>query len=184
MVSSANQSSRSISPSSAHPATICSTSVGDGGGVAAHELVTEGLVVEHLPPALGRRVEDDPLAEDRGHERVGLRLVEDLLRGPEEELVGFGSGEQHHILLAEPEDPDVAALVPDPLHQCDRVDPELLEVAVLLFAARDPRRLSSVKHRGHGRTSSVLVVQFSVVQFVVQFVEQIGHGSVLPVAVR
>ena len=64
MVSSANQSSRSISPSSPQPATMLLDLVGDGGGVAPHELVPEGLVVEHLAPALGRGVEDHPLAED------------------------------------------------------------------------------------------------------------------------
>ena len=77
--------------------------VGDGRGVAAHELVAQGLVVEHLAPALGRRVEDHALAEDRRHERVGLGLVERLLGGPEEELVGLGPGEQDHVAIGQPE---------------------------------------------------------------------------------
>ncbi len=59
--------------------------------VAAHELVFQGLVVEHLRAALGRRVEDDAFAEDRGHERIGLGLVELLLGGAEELLVGLGA---------------------------------------------------------------------------------------------
>ena len=115
MVSSANHSSRSISPSSSQPATMLLDLVGDGGGVAAHELVPQRLVVEHLAAALGRRVEDHALAEDRRHERVGLGLVELLLGRPEEELVGVGPGQQHHVAVGQPELADVAALGPHPL---------------------------------------------------------------------
>ena len=96
--------------------------VRDGGGVAPHELVAQGLVVEHLAPALGRRVEDHAFAEDRRHEGVGLGLVEHLLGGPEEQLVGLGPGEQHHVAVGQPELPDVAALVADPAHEPDGVD--------------------------------------------------------------
>ena len=103
MVSSANQSSRSISPSSSQPATIRSTSRGDGRGVAPHELVAQRLVVQHLAPALGRGVEHHALAEDRRHERVGLGLVELLLGGPEVELVGVGPGQQHDVAVADGE---------------------------------------------------------------------------------
>ena len=84
--------------------------VGDGGGVAPHELVAQRLVVEHLAPALGRRVEDHALSEDRRHERVGLGLVEHLLGGAEEHLVGLGPGEQHHVAVGQPELAHVAAL--------------------------------------------------------------------------
>ena len=115
MVSSANQSSRSISPSSSQAATIALDLVGDGGGVAPHELVPQRLVVEHLAAAFGRGVEDHPLAEHRGHERVGLGLVEDLLGGPEEELVGLGPGQQHHVPVGQAEHADVAALGTDPV---------------------------------------------------------------------
>ena len=111
---------------------------GDGGGVAPHELVAQRLVVQHLPPSLGRRVEDHALTEDRGHEGIGLGLVEDLLGRPEEELVRLGTAEQYHVTGGQPEHPDVAALVPDALHEGDRVDPEFLEVAGGPFTPGDP----------------------------------------------
>ncbi len=76
---------------------------GDGLGVTAHELVAQRLVVEGLAPLLGRGVEHHALAEDRCHERVGLGLVEVLLGCPEEDLVRLRPGEQHHVLVGQPE---------------------------------------------------------------------------------
>ena len=148
MVSSANQSSRSISPSSPQAGHHLLHLVGDGGGVAAHELVPQGLVVQHLAPALRRRVEDDALAEDRRHEGVGLGLVEQLLGGPEEELVGVGPGEQHDVALGRcgtrPTSPHSARTR---AHERDRVDAQLVEVPVLAVAARHPGRLAQFDRR-------------------------------------
>ena len=76
---------------------------GDRGGVAAHELVAQGLVVERLPTLLRVGVEHDALAEDRRHERVGLGLVEVLVGRPEEDLVGVGSGEEHDVAVGQAE---------------------------------------------------------------------------------
>ena len=70
----------------------------------------------------GDGVEHDALAEDRRHERVGLGLVEVLVGGPEEDLVGLGPGEQHDVAVGEAEHADVAALGAGALHQADRVD--------------------------------------------------------------
>ena len=94
--------------------------------------------------SLGVGVEHHALAEDRRHERVGLGLVELLVGSPEEELVGLGAGEQDDVLVGQSELADVAALVADAVHQPDRVGAELLEVAVLLFAAGDPRGTMAV----------------------------------------
>ena len=113
-------------------------------GVAPHELVAQRLVVEHLPPALGGGVEDHTLAEDRGHERIGLGLVEGLFGGPEEELVGLGAGEQHHVAIGQPELAHIAALVAHPAHEADGVAPELLEVPVLALAPRHLGRLAQL----------------------------------------
>ena len=106
----------------------------DGGGVALHLLAAQRRVVQHLLAPLGAGVEHHALAEDRRHERVGLGLVEILVGGPEEELVGLGAREQDDVFVDELEPADVAAFVADALHQSDRVGPELLEVAVLLLA--------------------------------------------------
>ena len=162
MVSSANQSSRSISPSSSQAATTMALHlVGDGGGVAPHELVPQRLVVEHLPTALREGVEDHALAEDGGHERVGLGLVEHLLGGPEEELVGLGPAQQHHVPVGQAELPDVAALGPDPGHEADRVDPQLLEVAVLAASPRDPGRLAKSDIGRHGVPPGLVGVEWA-----------------------
>ena len=105
--------------------------------MALHLLAAQRRVVQHLLAALGAGVEHHALAEDRRHERVGLGLVEVLVGGPEEELVGLGAGEQDDVLVGQLEPADVAALLADPLHQADRVGAQLLEVAVLFLAARD-----------------------------------------------
>ncbi len=109
--------------------------VRDRGGVAPHELVAQGLVVEHLAPALGRRVEDHPFSEDRRHEGIGLGLVELFLGGTEEQLVGFGPGEQHDVAVGQPELADVAALLACPPHEPDGIGAQLVEVPVLSLAA-------------------------------------------------
>jgi hypothetical protein len=56
-----------------------------------------------------RRVEHHALAEDRRHEGVGGSLVEVLLLGPEEELVGLGAGQQDDVAVGQTELADVAA---------------------------------------------------------------------------
>jgi hypothetical protein len=110
-------------------------------GVAAHVGVTQRLVAQHLPPALGGRIKHDALAEDRRHERIGGGLVQVLILGPKEDLVGLRTAEQHHLLVGQRELADVAALVAHPLHEANRVSPQLLEVTVGLVAARHPGRL-------------------------------------------
>ncbi len=139
MVNSAKKSSSSISPSSPQSATIFLHFALDGGGVALHLLAAQRGVVQHLLAPLGAGVEDHALAEDRRHERVGLGLVEILVGGAEEELVGFGARQQDDVLVDQLEPADVTALVADALHQPDRVGAELLEVAVFFFAAGDAR---------------------------------------------
>ena len=137
-------------PDSDQLPTMASTSPRDRRRMAPHELVAQRLVVEHLPPALGGGVEDDPLAEDGRHERVGLGLVERLLGGPEEELVGLGPGEQHDVAAGQPELADVAALGAGPPHEPDGVAPKLVQMSVLVLAPRDLRRLAQFDVRGHG----------------------------------
>ena len=88
MVNSAKKSSRSISPSSPQLAIILLHFVLDGGGVTLHVLAAQRGVVQHLRAPLGAGVEHHTLAEDRRHERVRLGLVEILVGGTEEELVG------------------------------------------------------------------------------------------------
>ena len=111
----------------------------DGGGVTLHLLAAQRRVVQHLLAPLGAGVEHHALAEDRRHERVGLGLVEILVGGTEEELVGFGAGQQDDVLVDQLEPADVTAFVADALHQPDWVGAELLEMAVLFFAAGNPR---------------------------------------------
>ena len=113
MVSSAKKSSRSISPSSPQSAIILLDFVLDGGGVTLHLLAAQRGVVQHLRATLGAGVEHHALAEDRRHERVGLGLVEILVGGPEEELVGLGAGQQDDVLVGQLEPADVAALLAD-----------------------------------------------------------------------
>ena len=89
----------------------------------------------------GAGVEHHTLAEDRRHERVGLGLVEFLVGGTEEELVGVRAGEQDDVLVGQLEPADVAAFVAGPLHQPDRIGAELLQMTVLFFAAGNPRHI-------------------------------------------
>ena len=107
--------------------------------MALHVLAAQRGVVQHLLAPLGAGVEHHALAEDRRHERVGLGLVEILVGGTEEELVGFGAGQQDDVLVGQLEPADVAALLADALHQPDRVGAEFLEVTVLFLAAGNPR---------------------------------------------
>ncbi len=65
----------------------------DGRRVAPHLFATQRRIVQHLLAAFGAGVEDDALTEDRLHERIGGLLVEILVRGTEEELVGLRTGE-------------------------------------------------------------------------------------------
>ncbi len=102
----------------------------------------------------GGRVEDHPLPEHRGHEGVGLGLVEHLLGRPEEELVRLGTAQQHDVAIGEPEDADVAAFGADPLEEGDRVGAELVEMALGSAASGDPRWLFELDGRGH-RSSSI-----------------------------
>ena len=105
--------------------------------MALHLLAAQCGVVQHLRPTLGVGVEHHALAEDRRHERVGLGLVELGVAGAEEELVGLRPGQHDDLLVDQLEPADVTALVADAVHQPDGVGAELLEVAVLLFAAGD-----------------------------------------------
>ena len=124
-----------VAPVGDHPAHLAL----DRRRVPLHLLAAQGGVVQHLFSSFGIGVEHHALAEDRRHERVCRGLIEIVVAGPEEELVGFRTGQEHHVLAGELEDADVAALVADPLHQSDRVGAELFQVAVLVFATRDAR---------------------------------------------
>ena len=117
MVNSAKKSSRSISPSSPqfgdHPPHFAL----DRRGVALHVLAAQRGVVQHLLAPLRAGVEHHTLAEDRRHEGIRLGLVEILVGGTEEELVGFGAGQQDDVLVGQLEPAHVPALVAGPLHQ-------------------------------------------------------------------
>ena len=119
---------------------------GDRRGVAPHELVAQRLVVQRPSALLGARVEHHALAEHRRHERVGLGLVQLLVAGAEEDLVGLGAGEQHHVLVGQAELADVAALGAHALHQPDRVGAQLLEVAGAAVVAGDLGRVGDGGH--------------------------------------
>lgn len=118
----------------------------DGAGVALHLLAAQRRVVQHLLAPLGAGVEHHALAEDRRHERIRLGLVEILVGGAEEELVGLGAREQDDVLVHQLEPADVAALVAHALHQTDWVGAEFLEVAVLFLAAGNPGHHSAGRH--------------------------------------
>ena len=138
MVSSAKNSSRSISPLSPQFSIILRTSFSM---VAAWPFICSprsAVLCSISARRSGIGVEHHALAEDRRHEGVGLGLVEVGVGGAEEELVGLGAGQQDDLLVGQLEPADVAALVADALHQADRVGAEFLEVAVFLFAAGDP----------------------------------------------
>ena len=96
-----------VAPVGDHPADLAL----DRGGVALHLLTAQCGVVQHLFAALGIGVEHHPFAEDRRHERIRRRLIEILVAGPEEELVGLRTGQEHHLLAGELEDADVAAFL-------------------------------------------------------------------------
>jgi hypothetical protein len=108
--------------------------VRDRGGVAAHELVVQGLIVQRLPPLLRRCIEHDAGSEDRLHERIRLGLIQQLLGGPEEGLVGLRSAHEHDVPVAELELPDGAAFVADAPHEPDGIEPELVEMALRCVA--------------------------------------------------
>ena len=91
MVSSANQSSRSISPSSPHWSTMRSISAAIVAAWPRMNLSRSAWLWSASAALLGRGVEHHALAEDRRHERVGRGLVELLLGRPEEHLVGLGA---------------------------------------------------------------------------------------------
>lgn len=68
-------------------------------------------------------------------------MIHLLIGGPEEELVGIGSGQQDDVLVGELERTDVTAFVAHPLHQADGIGAELLEMAVFFFAAGHPQNV-------------------------------------------
>ena len=142
MVSSAKKSSRSISPSLAPVGDHLVDFTLDGGRVAFHLLTAQRRVVQHLLAPLRAGVEDNAFAEDRRHERIRLGLVEILVGRAEEELVGFGAGQQDDVFVRQLKPADIPALFADPSHQADRIGPELLEMAVFFFTARNPRHHS------------------------------------------
>ena len=115
----------------------------------AHVLVLQCLVVEHLLPPLGRRIEDHALAEDRRHERVGLGLVQLLFGRAEESLVRRGTGKQNDTPIAQNELADVAAFFADAPHQRDRIVAKLLEVAACRVRAGNLRWLLELGRDGH-----------------------------------
>ena len=110
----------------------------DGGRVTLHLLTAQCRVVQHLLAPLGAGVEHHALAEDRRHERIGLGLVEILVGGTEEELVGLRAGQEDDVLVDQLEPADVTAFLADALHQPDWVGAEFLEVSVLFLAAGNP----------------------------------------------
>ena len=72
---------------------------------------------------------------------ICVLLIQILVGGAEEEFVGLGAGQQRDMFTGELEPADVAAFVAHPLHQGDRVGPELLQMAVFFLAAGNPRYL-------------------------------------------
>ena len=105
--------------------------------MAAHHVAAQRLVPQRLAAALGRGVEDHALAEDRRHERVRLGLVQVLVGGAEEVLVGFGAGQEYYRAAGEVEGADVAALGSDAAHQGNGVASEFFQV----IGARDDLEL-------------------------------------------
>ena len=122
--------------------------------VTLHLLPAQSGVVQHLGAALRIGVEHHTLTEDRGHERVGLGLVELAVGGPEEELVGLGAGQHHHLLVGQLEPADVSALLADALHQPDRVGAEFFEVSMLFLAPGHPGYNGS-RHRLRASSSTL-----------------------------
>ncbi len=115
-----------VAPLRDHPVDLAL----DRRGVPAHHVAAQRLVLQHLLALLGRGVEDHALAEDRRHERVGGRLVEGRVGCPEELLVGLGTGDEHDVLVGQPEPADLPALLPEAVEEPDRVDPHLGQVTV------------------------------------------------------
>ncbi len=102
MVSSANQSSRSISPSSPHRATICSTSVAMVAAWPRMNLSRSAWLWSISRRRSGDASNTTPSPKTGRHERVGLGLVEHLLGRAEEQLVRLGAAQQHHLPVGEP----------------------------------------------------------------------------------
>ena len=127
----------------------------DGGRVALHLLAAQGRVVQHLLAPLGACVEHHALAEDRRHERVRLGLVEILVGGTEEELVGIGARQEDDVLVDQLKPSDVAAFVADALHQPDRIGAEFFEMAVLFLATRYARNDRGGCHDGISSSPSL-----------------------------
>ena len=109
----------------------------DRGGVALHLFAAQRRVVQHLLAPFGICVEHHALPENGRHERVRLGLVQIVVRGAEEELVGLGARQQDNLSAGQVEPADVTAFVAHALHQRDRVGAELFEMAVFVIPARD-----------------------------------------------
>src|SRR6202034_733719 len=88
--------------------------------------------------AFRRGVEHHSLTKDRGHERVRPGLVEVLVRGAEEELVGVRPGQQDDRPPGQVEPAHVAALIPHPAHESYRIAAPLLQVPVCRGAGNEP----------------------------------------------
>jgi hypothetical protein len=104
---------------------------GDDLAVGPHAAVLERGQehAELLRRALGGRVVDDALAEDRRHHLVGLVRAELLIGSAEEGLVGRRSGEQEELLVDQLEAGHLAALAAGPVEERDGVASELERVA-------------------------------------------------------
>src|SRR4051794_7620441 len=107
--------------------------------MALHLLTAQRGVVQHFFAPLGAGVEHHSLAENRRHERVRLSLIEILIGGTEEELVGLRTRQQDDMLVDQLEPTDIAAFVADPLHQTDRIGAKFLEMSVFFLSAGDTR---------------------------------------------
>ncbi len=114
--------------------------VGDRLGVTAHHLVAQRLVLHRLPTLLGVAVEEHTAPEHRRHEGIGGGLVELLLVGPEEGLLGPLTGEQHHPVAGEVHLADLAALAAHAREQLDRVLAQLEQVTEQRQVAREHGR--------------------------------------------
>ncbi len=112
--------------------------------VGAHAPVFEGgeQHLELLVHLRGRRVVDDVLAEDGGHDLVGLGGAELRVRGAEHGLVGLWAEHGHHLLAHDLDGGHAPQLALGAGEEADGGADELDRVADDGEAAREERRLA------------------------------------------
>ena len=137
-------------PASPHAATMVSTSSAMVAAWPRMNLSRSAWLWSISRRRSGGASKTTPSPKIGRHERVGLGLVEHLLGGPEEQLVGLGPGQQHHVASASRNWPTSPHSSRTRRMSPMGSSPQLVEVPVLVVAPRHLRRLAQFDVDGHG----------------------------------